>query len=156
MRESAPVVDAPQEVAFPTRRELLTAAAGAAAALGIPTAASAARPTPAPIDPSQPPVTEGFFFVIPAPPGKSNSVETSRIFFLKSSWLPYFELTDLISVDLTKKKKVYDLLQGSHVKWGVMYSDNIPAAALQKIDNSEAFAQPAVTYLAMSIAPDNL
>lgn len=162
--------DAPR---FPTRRELVTAVAAAVSAAATWNEASATSPAVA-VAPDGGtlvgdvrPVTEGFFVVIS---GKDQFED--RVFFLNSSWLPFFEITDLYfdpdphSNPHTRKNalvqkiknKVDDLESpggGSKKrKWHVLYSDDIPGSLVATNPGTVNYLKPppdGKTYLAMSI-----
>jgi hypothetical protein len=82
-----------------SRRQVFATAGAALIASTLPRKAAA---YPANLQDSPPPIDEGFFFVVP---GKNKSggpdLEADRVFFISSSWLPLFEITDLIAQERT-------------------------------------------------------
>ena len=65
----------------------------------LPTEAAAASP-PTKADMSDKlPQAEGFFFVIPGKKANgTDDLDGDRVFFISSSWLPFFELTNTLSL----------------------------------------------------------
>jgi hypothetical protein len=137
---------------FPSRRELLAAATAvvATAVASAPAVATDAVP-----------LTEGFFFVV-----NSKDDITARLFFLKSSWLPFFELTDQFydpaaGDPYAKKKKLLQSFRSKSrttgtSRWDVLYSEEIdPKYILPSASGAIDVLDPAgQTYLACSISPD--
>jgi hypothetical protein len=143
---------------FPSRRELLAAAGAVATASVAPTPV---RATTYPSRPSDvPPTVEGFFFVV-----YGTDADADRIFFLKSSWLPFFELTDLYynSAYSQKQKGKNDMVykikhHGKKKQWDVLYTEDINpqfilanASASDVIDVLDPLGR---TYLACSLSPN--
>lgn len=77
---------------FLSRRQVFVTAGSAIMASVLPQLAFALPPLS-----DTPPIDEGFFFVIPGKKGGSDDPEGDRVFFISSSWLPLFEVTDLLA-----------------------------------------------------------
>jgi hypothetical protein len=123
---------------FPTsavRRSIVTISASALAACVVSPKLvfGASYPT---LQDSAPQV-DGFFFVIPGKDrGGSDDVNGDRVFFISSSWLPYFELTDqLTKASVTEPVRIespgYAVVNWQKHGLGpgtqVMFSNNGPA-----------------------------
>jgi hypothetical protein len=88
------------------------------------------------------PTTEGVFLIAP---------DAKRIFFIRSAYLPYFEVTDRYSsTELDNVVSVYKN-HGKKEKWSVLYSDDY--AGDTQPENGDNLSPPANTYIAMSLSP---
>jgi hypothetical protein len=90
------------------------------------------------------PTTEGLFLV---------SEKEHRIFFIRSAYLPFFEVTDLY--DAAALKNIVPKARGKWKdKWAVLYSDD-PDIPTEVVNNSQDLLPPAPgkTYIAMSLSP---
>ncbi len=126
--------------------------AAALASLGVTSGVSEARAFFANPSSKDAPA-EGFFIV-----WKEGS--QSRVFFLRSTWLSYFEITDL-SVNSSDLGKVVNKIENpskagakKHA-WSVLYADDLLSSDLLTLNNVTDFGPPPFgsTYLAMNIAP---
>jgi hypothetical protein len=93
------------------------------------------------------PDTEGLFLI---------SESQHRIFFIRSSYLPFFEVTDIYdnTGDLNHVITSGRALSNSkgNDKWDVLYSDEVPT---EVVNNRQDLDPPSTgkTYIAMSLSP---
>jgi hypothetical protein len=76
-----------------SRRRVIVIAGSAIAASILPRQLAAAYPTIS----DEPPPDEGFFFILPGKNAGGDDLQGDRVFFISSSWLPLFEVTDHLS-----------------------------------------------------------
>jgi hypothetical protein len=134
----------------PSRREIISRAIAVlgASTAGISLAASIGR---AGTIQDTPPTSEGFFLIAPTKGDKGED----RIFFLKSSWLQYFEVTDQFGGS-TRDTILKRSRKADYQKWYVLYGDDLESNNLHLVSQPSVEVPPPPsggTYLAMSISP---
>jgi hypothetical protein len=91
------------------------------------------------------PTTEGLFLV---------SENEHRLFFIRSSYLPFFEVTDLYDEATLKDIIPKARSHGTKDKWRVLYSDDDDVPTVDVANRQNLLPpDPGKTYIAMSLSP---